>query len=350
MKGFSKTRIPNLRRNDRSGRYYAFTRAGRGEVGKTLGTTVESIAKLRLTGKLAEIRARAGRTTTGAMTLETCAAIYLDKRTTRRNRALKPRSLDYRVECIKALRRTFPDFAKRGMEKIKVPDCKLWADRLTQTAGTRYSGTRFNGMLQALRGLFAVAIEAQVCDTNPALAIPLAEVRPKIRHTPDQDLFGKILMKLDELPSRAYAAKSIRAYAFTGMRSEEARWVTKSDIDIRRRTLIARKTKNGLERTIPLIRQALELFEDDLEAVLAALQKSPRRALRTVCRELKIKKLTPHDLRSLFSQRMDDAGVSLKSGALVLGHQDGGVTRMRNYLHGSTTTAQVRAQMDRVVI
>ena len=313
-----------------------------------------ALARRRLGPTLDQIRAAAGRLRTGNLTLAECAAVYLARRHTRKGKPLKPRSIKYREETVAAIRgtarvsATWPGFDATLAALVTPARCLEWARK----ARLRYSATRFNGMVESLRGIFRVAIGAGAIDKNPMLdpviEIARASVRLKQRFPVNRDLFGRILMRLDSHPKRCHAALAIRALAFTGLRPNEARNLAPEDYDAQRKTLRARVTKNGLEREIELIPQAAELFESDLAGVLAALRKSPRRALTTVCRELKIARLTPYDMRVMFSSRMDEAGVTLAVGAETLGHQDRGQTRLKHYIRHDR--GFVRGQMSKVTV
>lgn len=349
MKGFSKTQYPNLIRNDKTGIYYARTRIGKNaRKSKSLQTDVFSVAKIKLPRMLAQIRAMAGRLKGGNLTLNDCAEVYKQHRHTRKGKSLADRSVDYRSECVEAIRKTWPDFDKTKVALVTASDCAGWSKR----ARPLYGATRFNGMIDALRGFFKVAIIAGTIDKNPMLdpivEIPRATFQFKKRHIPARDLFGRILLKLDSHPARKYAALSVRALAFTGLRPNEARHLRPDDFDASNQTLRARVTKNGKERTIELIPQAFDLFDKDLEKTIEALKMSPRRALATISLELKIKKLVPYDLRRLFSSRMDEANVSLAVGAETLGHQDRGQTRLKHYIEHNRDF--IRKQMSKVVV
>jgi len=334
MKGFSKTRIPNLRRNDASGIFYAVTRVGGGhaEVARSLHTDIESIAKIKLPAELAKIRSAGGKLRSGNLTLAECAEVYLSRRHTRKGKPLKPRSIAYREETVKAIRKTWPGFDAERAGLVTPARCQEWAQR----ARAAYGATRFNGMVESLRGIFQCALNAQAITANPMMTGPQsvsrASVPRKARFPISRDLFGTILQQLDKLPSRRFAALSLRALAFTGLRPNEAKHLTGADFDPQRGTLRARVTKNGLERTIELVPQAVELFESDLPGVLAALKRSPRKALASVCRDLKLPRLTPYDMRVMFSTRLDEAGVSVAIGARIMGHQDGGKVRLQHYM------------------
>ena len=358
MKGFAKTRTPNMWRNVVSGRFYAVARATgkRFAVARSLKTDKETVARIRLGAAINSIRAGdPARGRSGKMNLGVCAGLYLDNVASlpRRGKMRSPGAVRYRTGSVKLLRRAWPGFDDLAPEVMTAQDCnEIMAavlDRLKNRVGRKGSyAVTYNGALQTLRGVLEVAVDEALISVNPTRKMQHLSVPRKERHPPDRELFGRILMKLDEHPRRASAAAAVRALAFTGLRANEARNLTAADVDLAAGTLRARVTKNGLQRTIFLIPQAREIFKKDLAGTLAALKRSPKRALRTVCRDLKISALTPHDLRVLFSTRMDEAGVNMRVGAETLGHQDEGQVRRKHYIHHAPE--YVRRQMQQVVV
>ena len=340
MKGFKKTRIPNLVRHVAGG-YYVRVRTGDGrQVCRSLETTVEAIARLRLPGKLAELRAAAGRRVTTSITLEECWRIYrgqLELRGFKRGRQAafrrhKARSLDYRDETWAAIAAAWPGWGARKAADVRWPDCQSLAERL---AVKFKSETRFNGCIQTLRGVLAVAVENGLLAENPALRVPFRVVTPKERFIPSREDFLAILAELDKLPARRFARLNVRALAFTGLRPREARFVTAEDVNLAAGTLRACETKNGQPRTLRLIPQAIELFQrEGLDTVLEALRKSPRKALNTICRTLEMPRLTPYTMRHLHLTALVESGVDIGVAADIAGHQDRGVTLLKHYRHG----------------
>jgi integrase len=337
MKHFSKTQSPNLIRHD-NGTYYAQTRTGQGrQSARSLQTKVISVARLKLPRALAALRAGADRPLADP-TIGECLDAYLERKRIQghKGKPLKPRSLAYREETALALRKTWPALDKMKAAFTTPGDCLAWADR----ARPKYSGTRFNGMVETLRGAFDYGIETGVLEKNPALTVHRASVKPKDRFIPNREQFTRILLALDQRPERQFATLSVRGLAFTGLRPNEARHVEPSDIDLKARTLRARETKNGDPRTIHLIDQAVELFEADTDKVLTAFKKSPRKALRNVCRELELPLITPYTFRHLYLNSLIESGMDIAAAALEAGHRDKGRTLLGSYSHPRAENVQ----------
>ncbi len=342
MKGFKRTRHPNLLRHEASGNYYVRARTGEGrEVARSLETSVLSVARVKMPRVLAAILAAAGRLRGGNLTLGECAAVYLDRLQTR---GRKSRSLDYRRETVEMIRRMWPEFDKRPAALVTKSECLAWADR----GRRKYSGTRFNGMVESLRGILEIAVEAGAVDSNAARFVERARVKPAVRFIPSRDEFTRILAKLDALTSRRHAALAVRALAFTGLRPVEARNLTAADIDLAKRTLTARVTKNGYPRTIQLTAQAWQLFADDLPGTLAALRRSPKKALGSVSRELGLPHISPYTFRHLHLTRLVESGLDIITVAETAGHRDRGRTLLGSYTHARPE--HVREQIRKVTI
>ena len=338
-----KTKWSNLWRN-RNRVYYARTAVEGKDTWKSLQTDLISIAQVKLSKALAQMRST-GFKKAAQLTLGDAAAVFLERRRTmgHKGKLLKPRSLDYRAETIDMVRRTWPAFDGEKAALVTEERVNEWANR----ARARYSATRFNGMLESLRGIFDVAMETGALPSNPARLILRARVQGE-KFIPSREQFTEILRRLDSHPRRAAAALAVRGLAFTGLRPNEARNMRPEDVNLQERVLTARVTKNGQPRLIELGDQAVELFRDDLTGLLKAFKKSPKRALRTIARDMGLPDLTPYTFRHLHMTRLLECGVNVEAAASQAGHRDRGVTLLRTYVHPRREA--IREQMRKVVI
>lgn len=351
---YRKAGVSNLWRNAASGIYYARTTVKGKDTWRSLHTDLKSVARLKLPRMLAALRAASG-ALRGSVTLGECAAIYMQRKTAlgRKGMKLKPRSIAYRSETIAMIRRLWAGFDQRPAGLVTKQDCLHWAARARRS----YQATRFNGMVESLRGILGVAVELGALETNPALDVYRARVEVGERFVPSREQFTEILQRLDAVKSRHAAALSVRGYAFTGIRPEEARHIEPHDFDEAARTLRVRVTKNGEPRTIYLIDQALELFAGELPKLLRAFRKSPKKALTTVarelglddlCRERKLRALSPYSFRKLYETRLLECGVDIIAAAADAGHRDQGRTLLKHYV--ARRPEHVRRQMRKVVV
>lgn len=347
----------NLFRRKDSGVYYARVKVNGKSVFKSLDTESRSVADSLLTQTVADMRAGRGAKMGVGITLAECAAVYLKQKEERgyrkRNRQgveqssfkpLKQRSLDYRRETVEALKRLWDGFDDQQAALVTEKDCHKVAD----AARRKYKATRFNGIVQSLRGILAVAVESGALSSNPAMGVYFAEVKPSDKQIPTREQMSEVLRLLDSDPQRKFARVSVRFLAFTGLRPNGARHLEKRDIDLKAELLTVRVTKNSKPRTVFLIPQALELFKDEgIDAVLKALKKDPRKALMTIGAKVGIH-LTPYTMRHLFATILLQSGVNVVDAAGQVGHQDRGITLTRTYAH--TQIDHVRKQLRKVVI
>lgn len=347
----------NLFKNTQSGRYYARVKVKGKTIWKSLDTDARSVADTLLTKTLAEMRTGNGAKMGPGVTLAECAATYLQNKSERgyrrRNRQgieqssfkpLKARSLDYRKETVAALKKLWDGFDTQNAALVTETRCHAVAD----AARRKYGPTRFNGIVQSMRGILAVAVECGALKANPAMGVYFAEVKPSNKAIPTREQMSEVLRMLDAHPRRKFSRLSVRFMAFTGLRPNEARHLEASDINLSASTITARATKNGQPRTIQMISQAADLLkEEGVTEILKALKKNPRRTLMTIGGKLGIN-LTPYTMRHLHMTALVESGIDLPTAALISGHQDRGVTLLRHYLHARPE--HVRKQLSKVVI
>lgn len=347
----------NLYRDPQTGNYFARAMVRGVDTWRELGTAVRLLAENRLAGKIAEMKAAAGVMPKSDMTLTECAAIYLQRKSERgyrrRNRQgveqssfkpLKPRSLDYRKETVEALKKLWGGFDTQNAALVTETRCHAVAD----AARRKYKATRFNGIIQSMRGILAVAVECGALKSNPAMGVYFAEVKPSDKAIPTREQMSEVLRMLDAHPSRKSSRLSVRFMAFTGLRPNEARHLEARDISLEAGTITARATKNGQPRTIQMISQAADLLkEEGVTEILKALKKNPRRTLMTIGGKLGIN-LTPYTMRHLHMTALVESGIDLPTAALISGHQDRGITLLRHYLHARPE--HVKKQLKKVMI
>jgi integrase len=340
-----------------NGNYYAIVKIKGRRIPRSLDTDLRVLADKRLPKKLAEIRAGEGAIKGATLTLGQAAASYLQRKKERgyrrrnqrgveqsKSRPLKERSLDYRNETVAAWRKWWDGFDDELIALISEQKIHAKGDLVRG----KYGPTRFNGMIQTLRGMFDIAVESGACDRNLAMDISFVEVKPSDKPIPTREQVTELLRLLDGHHKRKYSRLSLRLAMFTGIRPNEARHLTKEDINLEAGTLTARETKNGKPRTIQLIPQAMELFrEEGIGPVLTAARKNPRRTMMTLSRLLKLE-MTPYTMRHLHMSVLLESGVDLPTVALIAGHQDRGVTLAKHYAH--VRGAHLKKQLEKIQI
>jgi len=115
----------------------------------------------------------------------------------------------------------------------------------------------------------------------------------------------------------------------TGARRAELLRLTWGDVDMKRRTVTFRKTKNGRDRTVPMtetLREMLQTLPRPLDPAARVLPSyEPLALTRSFTRLVKRLGLTPltfHDLRHDAASTLTMAGVSQRAIMEILGHRD----------------------------
>lgn len=316
---WARTKITNLVRYKSSGVYFCRAMVGGRLVRVSLKTKSLELAEIKLRKLLASERTKAKIKREFPHTVESFAHVFLTKV---RASGVKERSAKYREETWGMVARTCDGIGIRVIADISREDCEAYAAALR----SKYSGGRFNGCLETLRGIFKTALSAGACVEDPTINIERAPIKIEAPKLPSGEQFKVMLNTLDGHGRKHPAAFTVRLLAFTGLRINEARHLSREDVDLSKGLLTVRVTKNGDTRRVPIIQDAqpvLQQFIDGAEVI------DPRRALRSASN----KTMTPHDLRHLFATRCLESGVDVRTVAGWLGHKDGGALLLRRYAH-----------------
>lgn len=120
----------------------------------------------------------------------------------------------------------------------------------------------------------------------------------------------------------------------TGMRRGELLAVRWRDLDLQRRTLRLRETKNGDPRTIPLTPKAIELLsslQKTNDRVFPIKPNAIRLAWERLRRRAGLEDVRLHDLRHEAVSRFFEYGLSIPEVALISGHRD--LRMLNRYTH-----------------
>lgn len=355
---FKPTRHTNLIRTE-NGMYYMRAKIGRRVIRVSLKTDQEKVALLRLGERLKKERAKTPRIDKNADSglMRDCITVFLERSGAHPN--LKPRTKQYHRETIKVLRREWLGFDDVDAGQVTDDQCRKWAAEFRQkptTRGTPISATRFNGTIDALRGLFAIAIEKHYRYDNPALAVDRMPVKQKRLVLPTAGQFNRLLEYLDKSKlskfgrplRKSKAADVVRFLAYSGARIDEARHVLCTDVSFERSEIRLRKTKNGDERTVPMIPEMREfltaLRAQDRLALNVLSIGTVKKVLKVALAHLGLPHITHHDLRHLFATRCIESGVDIPTVSRWLGHKDGGALAMRVYGHLRDEHSKAMAQ------
>ena len=351
-----KTKHSNLYRNNDSGTYYARIQINGKEKWKSLKTKIQEQAKF----KLRELQQQIAETKTIATgkdaKVEMKYFILEEIKEVENDSSIKESTKKYKTENLNAILKNWKGLSGRSLSSISETNCKNFFNRMWK----KYSATRFNNMVWAMKNIFKKAKRLGIVFSNPVEDVKLkslkSEAHKKILPTNEQ--FEAMVKEIDTVVGRGGKSRGqlVRFLAYTGLRANsEARWVTWGDIDFERDWLIVRGhpetgTKNQREiqrrsrgeysHKLPLHKRLKKLLkemrkgreeEGPNERVLQVLecQKSIDRA----CEKLGIPRMTPHDFRQFYTTKGVENGVPMSVLGSWRGDVNGGATALTHYYH-----------------
>jgi len=243
-----------------------------------------------------------------------------------------------RIELIKK------QFGYRQAASIKPYEIADWLSGLDLAPATR---NRYKAVVSAI---FRYGKERDKVQTNPARDVKQSRVNNGVIRfltLAEEDRLRAVLQSdVDACGPKNERRKKRLLHRIheltvgigTGMRKGEQYGLVWTDVDFHRKVIIARDTKNGTTRTVPMI--------DDVNEAMKALKKMPlSRKQRSVdipndtpsdavfsvgdnkkwfgsaLRRAKIKNFRWHDLRHTFCSRLAQSGASLKVIQEAAGHK-----------------------------
>lgn len=330
---YQPTRIQFLVKNTANGNYYAAKKVGKFMRRKSLKTTAETIAKAKLNDALVVLQNRYGQIGRDShdITLGQCSGAFMIGEESRTD--VGPSGLKYRRETLKMLTRTWPKWESVLARKVTLEDLGQWSKR----AKEHYSPSRFNGLLDTMRGILDVAVKQHVIPRNLGYDIKRLNVPLNAPDLPSSKQFQSLLALLQKKSRSNRASVVVQLLSFTGLRIGNARLLETKHVDLIGGWIHVppfKFAKTFLK--IPILPEAKELFERLVkEAPSSGLLlpiADPRKALANGCKELGIW-VTPHTLRHYFTTRCLECGVDVKTVAGWLGHKDGGALLLKRYAH-----------------
>jgi integrase len=342
---WQKSPVPNLIRYVPSGVYFARVRVGGKLIRRSLGCTKFSVAQLRLADFIKDKRTQLESRQTaeaGQLTFTQAEDIYRER--LELSTRLKPASKEYRHKTLDYLHSTWPGLAELDLAKISAQECTAWATRFKKA---QYSPTVFNNTLGTLKAVLAISLEAGVRYGNPAAGISRMPVRVKQLKLPNRNQFLQLVKQIANRGGRFSRDCShlVQFLAYGGFRKSEAAAIRWEDCDFKTKEITVRGdpvhgTKNWSTRRVPMIPAMLALLQE-IKTQLGSINDPDKvmrihecqKALERACEDLKIPRLTHHDLRHLFATTCIEAGVDIPTVSRWLGHKDGGALAMKVYGH-----------------
>jgi len=214
-------------------------------------------------------------------------------------------------------------FKGRKVDSIRPNDLERALDQLTKTPAT------FNRYRAVLSLTFRIAQENGKCTSNPARIVKQKRENNAVDRYLSQEE-EKNLRKaiLEHFPD------SIGEVDFalnTGLRLSEQYGLQSQNIDMQRRIITIKESKNGYIRRVPINDVAFAVLQDKLEKcngsdlVFTYRQDAPIKRVRKwfhkALQIAKIENFTWHCMRHTFASRLVMAGVDIRTVQQLMGHR-----------------------------
>jgi len=215
-----------------------------------------------------------------------------------------------------------------------------------------------NIYMAALRHLFTIAVkEFGVLNENPILKVSnLKNPRGRVRYLSDEE--RKNLLAACEESSNPHLYIIVLLALSTGARKMEIMNLTWADVDLDKKMIYLRETKNGDIRTLPIVPKIgeilLEKFKESKTALLFPSERNSEKSIEIKSpfeKALKRAGITNfhfHDLRHSCASYLVMNGASLNEIAEVLGHKS--LNMVKRYAHLSTShiSSVVNSMADKI--
>ena len=349
MKTWGKTSVQGILRHKSGGLYARIYKEGK-EKWLSLRTPIMEIAKQRLREKVGELETKAKAKASahlGRMTMGDCLNLFekhaqegwsLKGRNLRGRKKVQKSSIHYRLQTLRALKKSWPELASMDVRKVSFEDCEKWANSYFK----QVSPTRFNNTLDTLRHALEEAVKCHARQDNPALKVGRCSVRAKNLTLPSRADFLEFVQSIQTAGGARSkeCANLVQLLAFTGARLNEAKHIEWKDIDFKGGAITLRVTKNGELRKVPMIPDARKLLEkmrserpdENLSASVLQVYEA-QKSMDHAAKKIGMMRITHHDLRHLFATICIESGVDIQTVSRWLGHKDGGVLAMKTYGH-----------------
>jgi integrase len=250
---------------------------------------------------------------------------------------IKASSHDRRQRSLQAVA---PFFSGLSIRNVAARHCEDW---LTQR-GSAIAPQTFAHELNAMRAVFAFALEHGLILRSPAAGIKRRRIVSKKPNVPTREQFQRAVAAIRAEPRERGGADLVELLAYSGMRLREATALRWRDVNFSQGVFTVtggeRGTKNHEQRTVPLSDEMRGLLESikrqrgkvapEADVIQVA---SAKRCLETACRKLGLPKFHHHSLRHYFTTCAVESGVDIPTIAKWTGHKDGGALLMKRYAH-----------------
>ena len=238
-------------------------------------------------------------------------------------------------------------FAGRYLVGFRPTDLAAWRDEHLKT----HSPSTINRLLILVSHLFTIAIKEW---GMAGLVNPVSQIRkPKLPKGRDRRLLPGELDRIVSASESTVLSDIIRFALETGMRRSELAGMTRTLVDLKKRTVTLPETKNGEKRIVPLSMEALRILSTlsrridgkvwgmEPDSITQAFIRALTRARATYEKECEEKgekpnssflaDLTFHDLRHEATSRFFEKGLNPMQVAAITGHKT--LQMLKRYTH-----------------
>lgn len=225
------------------------------------------------------------------------------------------------------------DIRKNDIEEVR----RKRMATATQHGGQRQPAT-INREINVLSKVFSYAVENELLAYNPCRTVKALRMNNERTRYLNEDEQRRLLNVMKDCP----LTKNIVFFAInTGMRRSEIFNLKWFDIDLERKAIQVRQSKNGKPRSIPMNEEIYSLISS-LPKISVYVFPSPKtngrlnntkRSFNGAVKQAGIENFTFHDLRHTFATRLADKNVPLSVLAELLGHSD--IRMTKRYAHAT---------------
>lgn len=191
---------------------------------------------------------------------------------------------------------------------------------------TQVSNASVNRELALLKHMYTIAIDWDYTTANPAKRVKLFKEPPgRIRFLTQDELEN--LLKECTPALRVIVLIDVR----TGMRKGELQNLMWKDVDLDRKSITIKKSKNNEMRTVPICDELLpvlqRLYIERLGPYVIAKSDGSqygdwKKGFDAACKRAGIEDFRFHDLRHTFASNLVMAGVDIRTVQELMGHKD----------------------------
>jgi len=318
-----------LYRYESSGTYYAVVRHQGKLIRRSLHTQDRAHAKRLLADfrrDLAKVNLKGNR-----CTLLELADRYLDTVKSQSAKTLEAKQL-----VVRHLKSDWPGGCDVQIKDIRPSSVKTWLACQKERMGK----SSFNGYIQTIRAIFALAVEDKLIVDSPAAGIKQLKRDTPIRESPTWEEFRAIV---EDIRGQRFSAEATDSADFveflglSGLGNAEAAGLKWRDVDWQAGRIRVYRHKTDQGFIIPIYPQLKPLLErlkgegnppmDDCVLKI----KNAKKSMAGACKRLEFPNFNHRSLRRMFIIRAIERGVDVKVIAEWQGHRDGGKLILQTY-------------------